>query len=54
MNPEPIDVGRLAFRALRALDDGRRAVEKQWQEWTKPRPEQGKPPADPREPPSVW
>jgi hypothetical protein len=54
MNPEPIDATRLALRALRLLDDGRRAVEKQWQEWTTPEKEKAEPPADRRQPPEIW
>ena len=53
MNPEPIDATRLALRALRLLDDGRRAVEKQGQEWTAPQ-KKPEPPADRREPPKLW
>ena len=36
MNPEPIDVTRVALRALRILDDGRRALDDQWRRWTQP------------------
>ncbi|MFT4109777.1 hypothetical protein [Propionicimonas sp.] len=53
MGPEPIDATRLALRALRALDDGRRAVAEQWQRWTAPRPAD-EPPADRRQPPEIW
>lgn len=54
MTPEPIDATRLALRALRLLDDGRRAVEKQWQAWTAPEKKTEQPPADRRQPPEVW
>ena len=53
MKQEPIDATRVALRALRALDDGRRAVEKQWREWTTPR-KADEPPADRRQPPEIW
>lgn len=53
MTQEPINVTRLALRALRLLDDGRRAVEKQWQQWTAP-PKKEEPPADRRQPPDLW
>ena len=53
MTPEPIDATRLALRALRLLDDGRRAVEKQWQEWTAPQ-KAAEPPPDRRQPPEIW
>jgi hypothetical protein len=53
MAPEPIDLTRIALRTLRALDDGRRAVEKQWREWTSGRPAD-QPPADRRQPPDLW
>src|SRR5512140_2330990 len=54
MTPEPIDATRLTLRALRLLDDGRRAVEKQWQEWTAPEKKAAEPPADRRQPPEIW
>ncbi len=55
MNPEPIDAGRLALRALRLLDDGRRAAEKTWRGWTSAgKPKDAGPPAYRREPPDVW
>lgn len=54
MAQEPINATRLALRALRFLDDGRRAVEKQWQDWTTPAKKKDAPPADRRQPPEVW
>ena len=55
MNPEPIDAGRLALRALRLLDAGRRAVEKTWRDVTGTgKPKAAEPPADRRQPPDVW
>jgi len=54
MTQEPIDATRLALRALRLLDDGRRAVEKQWQEWMAPEKKLAEPPADRRQPPEIW
>jgi len=54
MTPEPIDATRLVLRALRLLDDGRRVVEAQWQQWTAPEKKAAKPPADPRQPPDIW
>ena len=53
MNQEPIDTTRVALRALRLLDDARRAAEKQWREWTAP-PKGEEPPADRRQPPEIW
>lgn len=54
MNREPIDVTRVTLRALRLLDDGRRALDEQWRRWTTPdKPEAG-PPSDRRQPPGVW
>ena len=54
MKQEPIDATRVALRALRALDDGRRAGEKQWREWTAPETKPAEPPADRRQPPEIW
>ncbi|MBI5027531.1 MAG: hypothetical protein HZB48_01640 [Actinobacteria bacterium] len=55
MASEPIDFTRIALRTLRALDDGRRTVEKQWREWTSPaRPDDAQPPSDRRQPPDIW
>lgn len=55
MASEPIDFTRIALRTLRAFDDGRRAVEKQWREWTSPaRPDDAQPPSDRRQPPDIW
>ena len=41
-------------RALRLLDDGRRALDDQWRRWTTPQAPEAKPPADRREPPDLW
>lgn len=54
MTPEPIDATWLALRALRLLDDGRRAVEKQWKDWTQPEKKPAEPPSDRRQPPDIW
>ncbi len=54
MSPEPIDLTKVAFRALRMLDDGRRALDDQWRRWTTPEAPSAKPPADRRQPPDIW
>jgi len=54
VNPEPIDVTKVALRALRILDDGRRALDEQWRRWTQPDKPSAKPPADRRQPPDIW
>nr|WP_300143488.1 hypothetical protein [Propionicimonas sp.] len=54
MNPEPIDLTRMALRALRMLEQGRRAVDDQWRRWTAPGKPADAPPADRREPPDIW
>ncbi len=54
MSPEPIDVTRLALRALRMLDRGRRALDEQWRHWTAPDKPDAEPPSDRRQPPEIW
>ena len=54
MSPEPIDLTRVALRALRLLEDGRRAVSDQWRRWVTPDKPPAGPSADRREPPEVW
>lgn len=54
MSPEPIDATRVALRALRLLDDGRRAIDAQWRRWTKPDEGPAAPPDDRRRPPDIW
>lgn len=54
MSPEPIDLTRAALRALRLLEDGRRAVTDQWRRWVTPGRPADAPPSDRRQPPEVW
>lgn len=54
MQPEPIDLTRAALRALRLLEEGRRAVSDQWRRWAPPRRPSAEPPADRRQPPQLW
>lgn len=54
MASEPINAAKLALQALRALEDGRRAVSDRWHSWTDPAERAKRPPADRREPPKLW
>ena len=54
MAAEPIDLTRVALRALRLLEHGRRAVDDQWRRWVTPKQPDAAPPSDRRQPPEVW
>lgn len=54
MKPEPIDLTRMALRALRVLEEGRRAVDDRWRRWTTPNKPVEEPPSDRRQPPDIW
>ena len=54
MSPEPVDATRWGLRALRLLDEGRRALENQWRGLTtRERPAEPDP-WDRRKPPKLW
>jgi hypothetical protein len=53
MSLPPIDATKIVLRALRLLDDGRRAAETGWQRLTGSANRDGAP-ADRRRPPQIW
>lgn len=55
MKAEPIDAVKLAMRALRAMDDGQRAVRDAWTRLTgQAVTDPHRPSNDRRQPPEVW
>lgn len=55
MKAEPIDAAKLAVRALRAMDDGQRAMKDAWARLTgQGEADPHRPSNDPRRPPEVW
>ncbi len=53
MNQPPIDAAKIVLRALRLLDDGRRAAENGWQRLTTSVKDDCAP-TDRRRPPQIW
>lgn len=53
MNQPQIDLARLVLHGLRRVDDGRKAIEEQWQRLTSPAKNAGAG-RDRRRPPEVW
>ena len=52
MSDAQIDAARMLLRALQRIEAGRKALQEQWRDWS--RPEADANPTDRRKPPEVW